>query len=555
MKICNTLYQKYEDEVQVKQNQKGNYVFVFKCKGSAHDNGTSNLLRHFNVCSAEKQVAGPKQTKLTETYSKYTDGEFRLLIAEWLTQCHRPDSIVNDKPLIALFYFLNPKIHVFSSKTARRDIKEIFTVSHQNLKKLLASHQGRFNLGFDGWTAPNWLEFLGVQVTFVHNADLLLITLDLVELTGHDGETMANLIAQCLEDFGILDRSTGDNASTNDKMLDFLELKFGWDSLAGRTTQALMSQFEPKKVPKSQNVEEDVNDVDNLPDPEMNDEDDGDDDSEEEVDIEPGHELREAARQAAQQEVEEMAGERPEVQVLTDEERRLGTIAVKKVIKLCSRIWRSGKLQKQLRAHFQDQGLKPVKVVKRAKHRWNTMSKVVKRVLIARRPLNALCRMPEHAKGRPSARLRPLLLNDEEWRVIEELEPILILLERTTEEVSKRNILPCVRAAVAGAIAVLDKYYSKTDESIMWKTAMLLHPRYKVFYFRDQLWEEEWIDTAVKTAREVWQKHYKIHVTAVARANDDDDDPLAAVANYGLNTDEDAFEAYIGAPRDASVVD
>ncbi|EEB96155.1 hypothetical protein MPER_04758 [Moniliophthora perniciosa FA553] len=168
--------------------------------------------------------------------------------------------------------------------------------------------------------------------------------------------------------------------------------------------------------------------------------------------------------------------------------------------------------------------------------------------------------MTEHGKGKPSARLRPLLLSPEEWQVIQELEPILNVLERTTEEVSKeahpllhqvipyidalnsvlekhlrnKNLLPCVRAAVARAIAVLDKYYSKTDESIMWKTAMLLHPRYKVFYFREQEWEEEWIDTAIKSACEVWQTHYKIHVTAVPKPTKDDDDPLAAVASYGL---------------------
>ncbi|EEB88838.1 hypothetical protein MPER_13141 [Moniliophthora perniciosa FA553] len=145
-------------------------------------------------------------------------------------------------------------------------------------------------------------------------------------------------------EFGIFDRTlgnTGDNASTNDKMLDYLDIEFGWESLAGRITQvrcfghilnliyqALMSQFEPKKVSKKGEEDDDA-DVDTLPDPVIDEEDDGADEEEEE-DTEPGCELREAARQAVQREVEEMAEGRPEVTELTDEERRLGIVAVTK---------------------------------------------------------------------------------------------------------------------------------------------------------------------------------------------------------------------------------
>ncbi|EEB91041.1 hypothetical protein MPER_10671, partial [Moniliophthora perniciosa FA553] len=498
-------YGKYKKDIGIKVNKAGKYVFVFTCIGCTkqlsrvHDNNsTSNLRRHFQVCPAEKGNSSGKQTKLDEVVSKYNHGEFRLKMVEWITRCHRPDNIVKDAPLIEIFTFLNPKVRVFSPHTTRRDIKEVFTVSRMNVKKLLATHSGRFNLGFNGWTAPNWLEFLGLQVSFVREAQIFLITLDLIAMT----------------EFGILKRTlgnTGDNASTNDKMLDYLDLELGWDSLGGRETQvrcfghilnliyqALMSQFEPKKVPKGSS--DATADEDSLPDlPDMDDEeDDGENESDEELDAEPGHDLREAAREAARREIEEMADGRPEVTELTAEERKLGVIAIKKVVKLASRIHHNGRLQSDLAKQFKKMDLKPAKVVKRAKHRWNTMSKVVKRVIAARQPLGALCLMPEHNKGPPARRLKHLLIKSDEWQVINELAPILNALERTTEAVSKerhpllhqvipyidalntmlekhlsnRKLLPCVRATIARALAVLDKYYSKTDESIMWKTAM-----------------------------------------------------------------------------------
>ncbi len=94
------------------------------------------------------------------------------------------------------------------------------------------------------------------------------------------------------------------------------------------------------------------------------------------------------------------------------------------------------------------------------------------------------------------------------------------------------DILPVMRAAVARGLAIIDKYYSKTDESIMWKTAMstllfflasdltlvllAMHPRYKLDYFRSQNWLTDWIKTAEDSVRETWVKYYKPTITEKA---------------------------------------
>lgn len=51
--------------------------------------------------------------------------------------------------------------------------------------------------------------------------------------------------------------------------------------------------------------------------------------------------------------------------------------------------------------------------------------------------------------------------------------PIIDALTRMLETASDNDALfPAVRAAAAKGIAVLNKYYAKTDESIMYRCAM-----------------------------------------------------------------------------------
>ncbi|KZT31330.1 hypothetical protein SISSUDRAFT_995278, partial [Sistotremastrum suecicum HHB10207 ss-3] len=38
---------------------------------------------------------------------------------------------------------------------------------------------------------------------------------------------------------------------------------------------------------------------------------------------------------------------------------------------------------------------------------------------------------------------------------------------------------------------------------------LVLHPAYKLQYFRDHSWPEDWIQTALTLVRDEWQDHYK----------------------------------------------
>jgi hypothetical protein len=110
--------------------------------------------------------------------------------------------------------------------------------------------------------------------------------------------------------------------------------------------------------------------------------------------------------------------------------------------------------------------------------------------------------------------------------LLHEVIPLIDTITRTLEKaVTNRELYPAVRASAAKGLSVLNKYYSKTDESIMYRCAMseflssiaclililcqVFHPRYKLTYFREAKWPSEWIDTAVSIVREQWEEHYK----------------------------------------------
>ncbi|KAF8593224.1 hypothetical protein BDV93DRAFT_461631, partial [Ceratobasidium sp. AG-I] len=66
-----------------------------------------------------------------------------------------------------------------------------------------------------------------------------------------------------------------------------------------------------------------------------------------------------------------------------------------------------------------------------------------------------------------------------------------------------------IRQAANRGRQVLNKYYEKTDESELYRLAMLLHPSMRIHYFKAAGWEKDWIDTAVEIAENCWSAHYK----------------------------------------------
>ncbi|KAF8590177.1 hypothetical protein K439DRAFT_1330804, partial [Ramaria rubella] len=113
-----------------------------------------------------------------------------------------------------------------------------------------------------------------------------------------------------------------------------------------------------------------------------------------------------------------------------------------------------------------------------------------------------------------------LQLSKKEWQIARDLLPLLQGLLEITKHISRSNVpmlheviplIDNISHALNSLIAnedlhmsihhaafqghtVLNKYYSKTDQSELYQLSLLLHPCYKADYMRCQLWEESWID-------------------------------------------------------------
>ncbi|KAG2086661.1 uncharacterized protein F5147DRAFT_558462, partial [Suillus discolor] len=59
-------------------------------------------------------------------------------------------------------------------------------------------------------------------------------------------------------------------------------------------------------------------------------------------------------------------------------------------------------------------------------------------------------------------------------------------------------------AALGIAKKTLNRYYNATDQSEVYRIAMVLHPQHKLKYFERAGWERAWIDTAEEIVRDVF---------------------------------------------------
>lgn len=89
---------------------------------------------------------------------------------------------------------------------------------------------------------------------------------------------------------------------------------------------------------------------------------------------------------------------------------------------------------------------------------------------------------------------------------------------------AKNTYKPCIQAAVAMGKKLLNKYYSYTDHSELYRIAMgewtplvsctfdmtfvVLHPSHKLAYFAQAGWDDEWRATAEEIVRTEFERAY-----------------------------------------------
>ncbi|TFK60803.1 hypothetical protein BDN72DRAFT_778950, partial [Pluteus cervinus] len=72
--------------------------------------------------------------------------------------------------------------------------------------------------------------------------------------------------------------------------------------------------------------------------------------------------------------------------------------------------------------------------------------------------------------------------------------PAIDLIDETfTNAIRDANVNLAIRSAIILAKKTLNKYYSLSDQSAVYRIAMILHPRHKLEYFRNAGWEDAWV--------------------------------------------------------------
>ncbi|KAG2037471.1 hypothetical protein BDR03DRAFT_800635, partial [Suillus americanus] len=112
--------------------------------------------------------------------------------------------------------------------------------------------------------------------------------------------------------------------------------------------------------------------------------------------------------------------------------------------------------------------------------------------------------------------------SDEEWVLAKQLCEVLRILKHTTQffscgmpnlavvisamdhidnafttgVIKTDKLNPAIHAALHLTKKTLNRYYSLTDRSETYHIAIVLHPHYKLEYFKTTEWEDKWITAA-----------------------------------------------------------
>ncbi|KAF7371898.1 Zinc finger BED domain-containing protein 4 [Mycena venus] len=544
----------------------GEIKYKFVCKAhpmsfvtrARHDDGTSNLRRHVLSCVGIPAAASSGSIKSFAIGSKYTPASHHMKIALWVARRHRPFLIVEDPELLDIFLDLNNRIETPSASTVSRDVKEIFQMSQKCVGALLQSYPGRLHLCIDGWTAPQVISFLSLTITWICEAKMESLILDFVKAgKAHTGIYLASCIAECLREYGIEKKIlsiVGDNASNNDTMID--ELADLIPTFPGKTTRvhcfahilnlvvkAILSQFSYTKKaattdadPVAEDDEDDEEEVkiDDLLSDELGDEEEFEEELEGEGDDDKVDPAVQASDDAAIADAAAEVNLEGWVPLLQCKDINLGCYAILKLCTLAKKVFHSPTPRIDLFKACKKCDVAPLLMVRNVSTQWNSTAMLLKRAVELKEPLKMLVGMEVHNCSR-SARLGHFKLSKKEWELLEELEPLLDVFLVATEEVSHSRI-PLIhdvihiydiitgalddfidgasrpltiRAAALRGLTMLNKYYSLTNESVVYRIAVVLHPKHKTTYFSKAKWPWEWIQTAEMLVREEWEWNYK----------------------------------------------
>ncbi|KAL4368421.1 hypothetical protein GQ457_05G014440 [Hibiscus cannabinus] len=194
--------------------------------------GTSNMQKHLEKCkhySAYKKSSGTDGEELEDNV--YDQKVYRELVATTIIKHGYAFSWVEHEGNRRIHVYLNNQVRTICRNTAKFDCLKLHKSLKNNLKETLRNVSGRISLTCDMWTSCQTEGYMCLTAHYVNaNWKLSSRVLNFCHIDSpHTGSTMYTVLLDLLQDWGIdykIFSITLDNASSNDKMQDYLKDTF-----------------------------------------------------------------------------------------------------------------------------------------------------------------------------------------------------------------------------------------------------------------------------------------------------------------------------------------
>ncbi|KAF7348841.1 Dimer-Tnp-hAT domain-containing protein [Mycena venus] len=537
------VYQFFE-QPKLDTDEHGQEYQFFKCaapqgckytaKGKAADrSSTSNLLKHAKKCwgadIVEARMKGVEaQGRDGDIFAAFARASDRPYPAErpahivrWVTENHRPLSLIED--------------HEFRLILVSRDLNAAYGRARAYVEALLTGYNGRLSFSTDAWTSPNHCAFVAWIIHLQHEGQLLAFPLDIYEVPeSHTGESLAREFDDMLSRFNIGHKFlawTGDNATSNDTQNTALgdspnnsfkavNRVHCFAHTLNLAVQAFLRPFSPPKKKKG-GKGKDGDDTDD-------DNDDNSSDSGSDIndfDLEDDEDLPDLA-DISTDSLDNVDDVNDSAWEAMDEVERVmlleETDSVKQVIT------RIRKLAFSI-IHSTTKGLPAWR--KACTNHEMHVRLIPRDVFTYKEVINDFT-------GDCDLGYRKYDLSNVQWTLVEDMLHVLKVFKDATLYFSNEK-----HCTITQVLTTLDKIDDVITATVVTSSVQpggvpkLLHPNYKLNYFRARKWEKAWIDTATDLVCEEFDAHY-----ASAADNDDGDGADAASDVVSMSSSQVEFD-------------